>query len=240
MAVNIDNVYQKVLSLANKEQRGYITPQEFNLFADKAQKEIFENYFHDMKTAKYKRKNHSSGTAFDEVEMLQEKLHPFQNETQLVQGAGLDYYEIPSDCYHLNALSSTNGEITEVTRKEVLYIENNPLLAATTKRMNYVREDYQNNSTNYIRLYPAQTSAINIIIHYWRLPVTPNWAYVVVNEKALLNAGSTDYQNFELHSSEEEHLVTRILQLSGVTIKQQDIQQAAIVDKQMSTQDKNN
>ena len=45
MAVNVNNVYQKVLAIANKEQRGYITPQEFNLFADKAQLEIFENYF---------------------------------------------------------------------------------------------------------------------------------------------------------------------------------------------------
>ena len=45
MAVNIDNVYQKVLALANKEQRGYITPQEFNLLADRAQNEIYENYF---------------------------------------------------------------------------------------------------------------------------------------------------------------------------------------------------
>ena len=40
--VRVDNVYQKVLALANKEQRGYITPQEFNLFADLAQMEIFE------------------------------------------------------------------------------------------------------------------------------------------------------------------------------------------------------
>ena len=37
MAVNIDTVYQKVLALANKEQRGYITPQEFNIMADKDQ-----------------------------------------------------------------------------------------------------------------------------------------------------------------------------------------------------------
>ena len=37
MAINIDTVYQKVLAFANKEQRGYITPQEFNLFADQAQ-----------------------------------------------------------------------------------------------------------------------------------------------------------------------------------------------------------
>ena len=35
--VDINAVYQKVLALANKEQRGYITPQEFNLFANQAQ-----------------------------------------------------------------------------------------------------------------------------------------------------------------------------------------------------------
>ena len=46
--VNIDTVYQKVLMFANKEQRGYITPQEFNLFADQAQLEIFEQYFYDI------------------------------------------------------------------------------------------------------------------------------------------------------------------------------------------------
>ena len=44
--VNVDTVYQKVLALANKEQRGYITPQEFNLFADQAQKEILDQYFY--------------------------------------------------------------------------------------------------------------------------------------------------------------------------------------------------
>ena len=46
--VSIDTVYQRVLALANKEQRGYITPQEFNLFADYAQMDIFEQYFYDL------------------------------------------------------------------------------------------------------------------------------------------------------------------------------------------------
>ena len=52
MAVSIDKVYQKVLAFANKEQRGYITPQEFNLFADQAQMEIFEQYFYDINQLK--------------------------------------------------------------------------------------------------------------------------------------------------------------------------------------------
>ena len=40
MAVSVDTVYQKVLAFANKEQRGYITPQEFNLYANQAQMDI--------------------------------------------------------------------------------------------------------------------------------------------------------------------------------------------------------
>ena len=45
MAISIDTVYQRVLAIANKEQRGYITPQQFNLFANQAQLRIFEQYF---------------------------------------------------------------------------------------------------------------------------------------------------------------------------------------------------
>ena len=46
--VNVDTVYQTVQALANKEQRGYLTPQEFNLFAIQAQKDIFEQYLYDL------------------------------------------------------------------------------------------------------------------------------------------------------------------------------------------------
>ena len=45
--VNIDTVYQRVLTIANKEQRGYITPLEFNLLANQAQIAVFEQYFYD-------------------------------------------------------------------------------------------------------------------------------------------------------------------------------------------------
>ena len=46
--VNIDTVYQRVLAIANKEQRGYITPLEFNLMANQAQLAVFEQYFYDI------------------------------------------------------------------------------------------------------------------------------------------------------------------------------------------------
>ncbi len=60
MAISIDNVYQQVLVIANKEQRGYITPQEFNLLARKAQLDVFENYFSDLFPEDYNEENNYS------------------------------------------------------------------------------------------------------------------------------------------------------------------------------------
>ena len=48
MSVSVDTVYQRVLGILNKEQRGYVTPQEFNLFANQAQLDLFEQYFYDI------------------------------------------------------------------------------------------------------------------------------------------------------------------------------------------------
>ena len=48
MAINVNTVYQTVLLILNKEQRGYMTPVEFNKTGTQAQLEIFENYFDSL------------------------------------------------------------------------------------------------------------------------------------------------------------------------------------------------
>jgi hypothetical protein len=48
MAINVDTVYKTVLLILNKEQRGYMTPDEFNKIATQVQLEIFENYFDNL------------------------------------------------------------------------------------------------------------------------------------------------------------------------------------------------
>ena len=48
MAVSVDTVYKTVLSILNKEQRGYMTPDEFNKIGTQVQLEIFESYFDDL------------------------------------------------------------------------------------------------------------------------------------------------------------------------------------------------
>jgi len=48
MAVNIDTVYKTVLLILNKENRGYMTPDEFNRTAIQVQLDIFNAYFEDL------------------------------------------------------------------------------------------------------------------------------------------------------------------------------------------------
>ena len=48
MAINVNTVYTTVLSILNKEQRGYLTPFEFNQAATQAQLSIFEKMFDNL------------------------------------------------------------------------------------------------------------------------------------------------------------------------------------------------
>jgi hypothetical protein len=48
MAVNVDIVYKTVLLILNKEQRGNLSPDEFNKVATQVQLEIFEGYFDSL------------------------------------------------------------------------------------------------------------------------------------------------------------------------------------------------
>ena len=236
--VNVDNVYQKVLILANKEQRGYITPQEFNLLADKAQMEIFENYFYDNKTAHLKPKNQSNYS--DEMEILAEKLQFFrvedENSTfQVPEGINqLTLNSLSPKIYRLDTISvqynnsdgSTTAptEVEEVDRKEALYAESNPLTRATANRPTYVRK-----GGNVIGIHPTTTQPAVFNIYYWKRPTQPRWAYAVVGQKALYNMNTSNH--FDLHPSEEENLVMRILALAGISIKSMEIAQAATVDE---------
>ena len=233
MSISINNVYQKVLTLANKEQRGYITPQEFNLIAQRAQNEIYDNYFHQIKITEAKPKT-QEGVAFDSIELIRQRLQDFQNFTTITQEVddqSLDLASNITNLYHINNVinQDLNVELTQLTTKQMLYTENNPLTKATIKRPVYVYE-----KKDYLLLYPTPTTQTVYRIDYYIVPTKPVWGYVVVNGIALFNSNTSD--DFQLHPSEEENLISRILILSGTTIKQPELQQAGAQDIQLVKQ----
>ena len=156
MSISVDTVYQRVLSILNKEQRGYVTPQEFNLFANQAQLDLFEQYFYDIN--QFGRIPGNNTEYSDMLNILNEKINIF--ETSAVPGRVGLYFTFPSDLYRLgtvvyknettNSFGVTSTEAIEAERinaNEFLYINSSPL----TKPQN-IRPIFVANS-NGIRIY---------------------------------------------------------------------------------------
>ena len=76
MAINVDQVYKTVLLIINKEQRGYLTPNEFNKLATQVQLDIIDTYFETVNQQMRVPQNDSEyGNRYKSV---QEKLDVFK------------------------------------------------------------------------------------------------------------------------------------------------------------------
>ena len=218
--VNINTVYQTVLAIANKEQRGYITPQEFNLFANNAQMEIFEQYFYDLN--QFSRIPGSSSDYSDPVSIIEDKINLFIKK-EVYTGIS---FTIPSDFYRV-ALLSVNGFKADHTTRDKQDYYNAPLINPTAKRPLYYILG------NTITTKPEDSSN-TLNFSYIRKPNTPKFGYVVINDKAMYN--SLESIDFELHPSEEKNLVNKILMLAGMSIKDVQLAQAASQEEIKSIQ----
>ena len=218
--VNVDTVYQRVLAIANKEQRGYITPLEFNLLANQAQLETFESYFIELNQALAMPGNESEYS--DIVKTLNEKISIFKTDGALAYASG--YFNYPSDMYKLGTLYyrsllgsaiQDSVEIQEVNYDEIIDYNKSPLTKPTTSRPLYIRREEG------LKVFSTPSITVNVSASYTKTPSKVEWGYVVVNEQALYNAGSSS--NFKLHVSEETTLVMKILGLAGIVIQKQDL-----------------
>jgi len=237
--VSIDTVYQRVLAISNKEQRGYITPQEFNLLANQSQMAIFNQYIHDIRLAHADQGNDTEYS--NEIDLLNEKIAPFESTAYAVSIAdGLVALPIHDYLGSIQYVTLTKtSEIQEVRKNEAVYINFSPIAAPNSTRPIYTRV----NATQ-VQLYPINltTTASEIKCNIMTAPVRSNgtdarWGYAVVGEKALHNVDETT--DFLLHSSEETHLVIKILELAGIVMNKPALAQlAGSEEAQIITQQK--
>ena len=235
MAISIDRVYQKVLAFANKEQRGYITPQEFNLFANQAQMEIFEQYFYD--TNQWRRQHGNNSEYYDMVDLIDEKLYTFKKNVGIESDDNIDSYYRLGDVYVLESgYSPANTDpfsksvvVEEIKQEDLIKTQNSPLTKATNNRPIY----YIQNGKIYFFPETAPNDG-SYRAFYITNPIDVSWGYVVVNDKALYNSSSST--DFELHLSEESELVYRILAFAGIAIEKPQLTQIAAGFEQAKVQ----
>ena len=257
MGVSIDTVYQRVLSILNKEQRGYVTPQEFNLFANQAQLDLFEQYFYDIN--QFNRMPGNSTEYSDMISLLEEKIALFETKANLVYNLPNAVYPLPADLYRVGSVvykntttrdllpsptqianyplnnpeiyRETNEELIEaekITAKDYLYINSSPLTKPKNTRPIYVAKD------SGINVYGESELKADVSLHYIKKPARVEWAYQIVYGESLFDA--TFAVDFELHPSEETELVIKILELAGISTRSMDVYQVAAQEEAKNTQ----
>jgi len=239
--VLIDRVYQKVLALANKEQRGYITPQDFNLFASQAQLEIFEQYFYDLNQA---RKSQGNDTVVadiddiieDKISRLVREFDPTQTAALAGSGGGKDLGTLTIHrllrTTLLNTSTGLEVECELLSTKDFENYKASPLTKPSPSRPIVKMQN------KVITCNDGGANKPPYAFTYIRTPHKPNWTYTVINKKAMYNPNAST-NNFQLHESEEIQLVNKILRLAGLATQQVDVMRSGGAMESMIKQQKN-
>lgn len=246
MAINVDNVYKTVLLILNQEQRGYITPDEFNKTATQVQLDIFEGYFDDLN--QQLRVPQADFDYSDRQIDIDDKISTFKcigtcaytgavdarfllPIVDLLTGKTVVYNDAPSATefafYRLGTVTSNDAqpqlqfpnEIERLQRVEFYNIDKSDLTAPS---LNYPVYLYESGKLS-IKPTSIQT---NVKASFLRKPVNVNWAFTVGGLGQYIY-DSVNSVNFELQSSEQVSVITKILLYSGIIIQDPTIIQVA-------------
>jgi len=218
----IDSVRSTVLSAVNKSNFGYITPDDFNLFAKQAQIDIFEDYFYQYNTWINKMNNRQSGTGYaDMIKLIEEVIDNLSSTSTLTYDT--DKFELPSDYYYVNTIRYGSKEIDRVSHDKILNLLSSNLTSPSILYPAYTQEG------DSVTVYP-DTIIANVKAQYIRVPKDPKWTYIMVNGSPVFNQNS-DYQDFELPLTDEPLIVAKILKYAGLSIREADVYQFGNVEQ---------
>ena len=242
MAINVNTVYQTVLSILNKEQRGYLTPAEFNKVGGQVQLEIFEKYFEDLN--QQLRVPQADIDYADRHLSIDADISIFETFGNATYNAVGSYWELPTvDTYSNNIIYSGNTlaanqvyfyelgtvvynneygksiELQRLQRNEFYNIQLSPLTESTKSFPTYLYENQK------LFIKPT-TIKDKIKVDYIRKPNDVIWGFTpgsvgqyVWNDTPYSLSNPTGSTNFEIHESEQTAVILKILLYTGIIIR---------------------
>jgi len=209
----INSVRNTVLAILNKNNYGYISPSDFNLFAKQAQLEIFEEYFSGYNDLINKENARVSGTDYaDQKKALEEAIELFAVTSTLTQVApATNRFYLPS--------VTTTGFDYFMLNKVLCYDASGAtrVFKATENFPAYTQEG------SILTVYPTTINLANEVdANYFRYPKDPKWTFTTLTngEPVFNQSPGLGYQDFEVPVEDEIKLVSKILQYAGMSIRE--------------------
>tara|TARA_R110002167_G_scaffold275615_2_gene481668 strand:+ start:61 stop:1095 length:1035 start_codon:yes stop_codon:yes gene_type:complete len=183
MAINVNAVYKTVLLILNKEERGYVTPDEFNKISAQVQLEVFEQYSDDLN--QQLRVPQSDTDYADRVSNIDERLAIFKTFGTATYDAATiptnPYFTLPTtdiygdtvEFYRLGAVVyKDTTELQRLQRMDFYNIQKSPLTKSTESFPTYLFENEK------LFVKPDSITS-NVGVNFLRKPLDPRWGYSV-------------------------------------------------------------
>ena len=170
MAININKVYKTVLSILNKEQRGYLNRYEYNNIAKQVQLEMLEKLFFDynkfLNVEKVGRVNESFA---DIPQKIQEQLDEFYTSSSINLSSGIG--TLPTDLYKVIDLTINNQtvEVQKIDKNKLPYLKSSPLTTPSASFPIYFQRE-----TDFV---VDPTTVSSVLMQYVQMPPDPRWGY---------------------------------------------------------------
>ena len=229
----INDVRNTVLSIISKDNRGFITPLEFNQFAKQAQLEIFGQYMFNYSNAINKQNARMHGEGYTDIpKNMAEVIDSFSVFNSLTYSFVTNKFNLPNDYFFLDKVVYNNStEVEKVSHRKILNLISSNLTAPTAAYPVYTMDE------NGILVYPTSITA-NITSQYLRYPKDPQWTYTSPSGDPLFDPSSSTYQDFELPLDDFANLVIKILEYAGISIREQEVVSAAKAEEVQDIQQK--
>ena len=229
--INIDSVYQTVQALANKEQRGYLTPQEFNLFTNQAIHDIFEQYFFDLNAVRAQRPQEN---------LIGDSVTELMRKIRSVGGVGYTISNIVAGTQlpngRIGRIFLGQGTNNRRTLKLIDPDEIQDLTASRWHQKGFRDAVYYEDGDRLIRVFDGTgqiTTGLTCEVITGR-PALAVWSYVVVNEEAMYEPSNSS--PIDLSRSERSNIIAKILKLAGISIEDPSLYQAAAAEESLNLQ----
>ena len=206
---------------ANSDIRGNVKPTDLRLALYDVINEIVEEYFYEVnRMINRESRGLINGGLENLPDRIREKILYF-----LVEDVSLTYnapyFTLPTNLRYIDSVYYDNVNEVEFCKhnKEFKLLLNyaDSLPSVTTPIGLLVGS----------KIKIAPTAIVDkITISYLRKPLIPNWTYTVVGGSELFNPSAPDFQDVDLHPSEENKVVLKTLQRFGINLKEVDLIQA--------------
>jgi hypothetical protein len=203
--MTIDQAYQFILFVANKEQRGVIPPEKFNVLAPIMQMSVVNDMLGNL--TKYKEHDPVPNIGTHISQKWREDLRVLFKNAPVTVNSSTGVGAYPTDALYIDTINvtSTGKLVTEVTMDEYRRLTSSQIKPPTADYPVYVLRG----STIIV------SPAVNVDVYYIRKPTTAKWNFTGDEVPVYASSGS---QDFEVSDTLHLLICNKILAAVGVNL----------------------